>query len=888
MKKGSLLVSFLICLLLLPTVCEGATKWRTLKTEHFTLFYPAELADEAWEVLQTLEYYRPRIEQLTGNRRQHLPVVLNDHGVTANGMANPVYNQIHLYWYPPRAGSIGTVEDWYTLVAIHEYTHILQMTNVGGGAKVLCSVVGDILSPNLWVPDWIIEGIAVYTESQLSSFQGRLNDGLYDAYIGARVADGRFPKILDATFSPHEFQLDGIYTYGGLFLEYLAQTYGEEKLTEFFNRRGSSILASFDAHAKTVFGKSFPQLWEDWKAYETKRFKDFAIDGVPVTTKGWYTAHPTLAAGEEGERMLFYQRLIPVKTGTGSSFYRREIIARNLDTGVEKVVLSSTASLNLPIKIWNNDKLYYGVEEIKPGYDNVIDFSYGMISQIREKDLRTGKDRLVLAGEIRAYDLLPDGRILYACATRNRFGSQLYLYQGEEGSKFLYEVPYLIDEIAAGDERIILSAREKRTGNDLYLFTLATGELKPLVTSAHAEYGITLAGEHLFFQANYGQEYAVYCYDFRTEQISKMTTGGYAAQPAYDPDRDELYFIGLNSHGFDIYRKKATFEEFVPPDYSPATPLAGMAYKVEGLDIKEGSYRDNLATLTPKIFIPFYIYPGIGFYTSGSDAISHFPSYSLILTHDFQDNEWWVDFSLDLTVLPPLMTSLGYSSSELRPLWFNLSYPLLYRLSPGLSKINIGSMLRYGREWGTELIPYVFLGFKYPTTTLDLYFQTPVEDLSYDEPGAKRIGYYGGLNVNQLILNGNLRLQLEGCYDPDSPLRTVFPLLRGYRWPLRATTGGVFTLEYSRPLYQLRTGSWPLKLYFEDLCSSLFVDGAVSDQGEYQLSWGVEFYQELKFLFAGVALNLNPGIGFSFNREGERFIFFTLKVPQNIMKGAVR
>ena len=424
MKKGSLLVSFLICLLLLPTVCEGATKWRTLKTEHFTLFYPAELADEAWEVLQTLEYYRPRIEQLTGNRRQHLPVVLNDHGVTANGMANPVYNQIHLYWYPPRAGSIGTVEDWYTLVAIHEYTHILQMTNVGGGAKVLCSVVGDILSPNLWVPDWIIEGIAVYTESQLSSFQGRLNDGLYDAYIGARVADGRFPKILDATFSPHEFQLDGIYTYGGLFLEYLAQTYGEEKLTEFFNRRGSSILASFDAHAKTVFGKSFPQLWEDWKAYETKRFKDFAIDGVPVTTKGWYTAHPTLAAGEEGERMLFYQRLIPVKTGTGSSFYRREIIARNLDTGVEKVVLSSTASLNLPIKIWNNDKLYYGVEEIKPGYDNVIDFSYGMISQIREKDLRTGKDRLVLAGEIRAYDLLPDGRILYACATRNRFGSQ--------------------------------------------------------------------------------------------------------------------------------------------------------------------------------------------------------------------------------------------------------------------------------------------------------------------------------------------------------------------------------------------------------------------------------------------------------------------------------
>ena len=232
-----------------------------------------------------------------------------------------------------------------------------------------------------------------------------------------------------------------------------------------------------------------------------------------------------------------------------------------------------------------------------------------------------------------------------------------------------------------------------------------------------------------------------------------------------------------------------------------------------------------------------------------------------------------------MNILPPLNTSLGYNSFSDRPFWFDLSYPLYYRLSPGLSTISIGSTLQYGRDWGTEYLPYVLFGFNYPTTTLDFYFETPIEDLSWDEPGSKRVGYYGGLKLNQLFFNGNLRLQVEGFSDPNNHWSAVFPLLRGYKTPLGATTGGAFTLEYSRPLFPLRTGSWPLSFYLEDLYSSLFVDAAVSDQGEYQLSYGAEFFQELKFLIGGITLNLKPGVSFGFNREGEAYISFVLKGP---------
>jgi hypothetical protein len=93
------------------------------------------------------------------------------------------------------------------------------------------------------------------------------------------------------------------------------------------------------------------------------------------------------------------------------------------------------------------------------------------------------------------------------------------------------------------------------------------------------------------------------------------------------------------------------------------------------------------------------------------------------------------------------------------------------------------------------------------------------------------VGYYGGFGGHQLFFDGDLNLKLYACHDPDNYWSDVLPLLRGYDQPLPGTTGGAFTLEYVRPLIPLRTGSWPLCLYLEDLYTALFVDAAVPSKG---------------------------------------------------------
>lgn len=162
-------------------------------------------------------------------------IVIDDTGISFDGSDDPLYSRIHLLRAHPD-GWAGT-ENWWSLVGVHEYTHQLSLTKTSGLSDLLTGIFGkfELFIPNILAPGWIVEGITTYSESQLTPYQGRLNDGVYDAYMATRVKDGRLPSILDASNVPSEFQkIDIIYAYGDEFMDYLAKTYGEEKITQSF------------------------------------------------------------------------------------------------------------------------------------------------------------------------------------------------------------------------------------------------------------------------------------------------------------------------------------------------------------------------------------------------------------------------------------------------------------------------------------------------------------------------------------------------------------------------------------------------------------------------------------------------------------------------------
>ncbi|MGE5623448.1 MAG: TolB family protein, partial [Methanocella sp.] len=171
-----------------------------------------------------------------------------------------------------------------------------------------------------------------------------------------------------------------------------------------------------------------------------------------------------------------------------------------------------------------------------------------------------------------------------------------------------------------------------RANAGLFAFDLATEELRPLVDTDWVETAPALYGDRLFYAANVGRVWSIYAYSLSTHRIERLTRQGFARAPAYDPATGELYYLGLTSAGYDLYRKPEALRhaENVEPSeltgFLPSVPVADRpASPRDPATFRHGDYRDDLRTLAPAFHYPLYESDGgserSGFVLAGSDAI---------------------------------------------------------------------------------------------------------------------------------------------------------------------------------------------------------------------------------------------------------------------------
>lgn len=151
----------------------------------------------------------------------------------------------------------------------HEYVHIMHMELGAGAVKGVRKVLGrnGLLFPHALTPSMLIEGLAVYLETNKKLGYGRLQGSVYDMQMRMEVASGKLNDLEQVVVASREWPLGSQYLYGAYFIEYLVATYGEEKLAIFLQDYSRKLLPYFllNGSAETVFGKDFFQLWDDFK-----------------------------------------------------------------------------------------------------------------------------------------------------------------------------------------------------------------------------------------------------------------------------------------------------------------------------------------------------------------------------------------------------------------------------------------------------------------------------------------------------------------------------------------------------------------------------------------------------------------------------------------------
>jgi Tol biopolymer transport system component len=294
--------------------------WLTMDTPHFEIhFHQGEFALAA-KVARIAENAHERLVPLF----DHVPsertqIVLTDDADFANGSATPLfYDLVHGYAATPDPRStISDFDDWVAELIEHEYTHILHLDTIEGIPRVANTVFGKIWIPNGAQPGWFIEGIAVLAESEISG-AGRVRATTGEMSVRAEALSGGLPRIDRLSNLPLAWpRANDWYTVGGRFLTWIGDQYGLGALRDLSHDYGGrAIPLALNLSAEHVLGKSYLDLYEEFRAAEEKKAQalrsEVRAEGEtqvePLTHLGELTHSPRWSADSS---VLYYLNVGP-------------------------------------------------------------------------------------------------------------------------------------------------------------------------------------------------------------------------------------------------------------------------------------------------------------------------------------------------------------------------------------------------------------------------------------------------------------------------------------------------------------------------------------------------------------------------------------------------
>jgi hypothetical protein len=256
-------------------LADPRVDWQTADTDHFRIHYRSTQRSQAEAVARAAERIWPKVTKaLDWQVRGRTEIVVYNEFDLANGFTTPLpFNMIGVFLAPPDEGELLDNQAWLDLLLVHEFTHAVHLDKVRGGPRILQTIFGNVpwFIPNIFQPGWMLEGLAVYQESTPAAGEGRLRGPLYEAWLRAERKKG-FLTLREINSDGRALPLNKQYLYGAYFMDYVARTYGPDKLTAIVERySGNIIFPRLHSAPFGATGKMMDELWEGFIADLTQQ-----------------------------------------------------------------------------------------------------------------------------------------------------------------------------------------------------------------------------------------------------------------------------------------------------------------------------------------------------------------------------------------------------------------------------------------------------------------------------------------------------------------------------------------------------------------------------------------------------------------------------------------
>ncbi len=239
--------------------------WRTAETAHFRIHFEDEARPAALRVGDIAERaHLVLARELSWTPKDKVDVVLYSGVDYANGFASPLpFNRTGIFLAAPTQGELLDRSEWLELVLLHELTHVFHLDKAHGAPAGLRQVFGRLVwtFPNALQPSWLVEGLAVQSESRAGNGAGRLRS----AYFEAQLRDERkrgFISLREINADGRRQPVNRNYLYGAYFFDYLTRQYGADAAARHVDWYSRQVWP-FRVHNSTVAvtGKQMDQVW---------------------------------------------------------------------------------------------------------------------------------------------------------------------------------------------------------------------------------------------------------------------------------------------------------------------------------------------------------------------------------------------------------------------------------------------------------------------------------------------------------------------------------------------------------------------------------------------------------------------------------------------------
>lgn len=510
---------------------DPALRWRTIETRNFQIHFAEHNRAQARLAASTAERIYPSITSILAwqpRRRTH--IVLLDSADFANGYASPLpFNYSAIFLSPPDDGELLQNQDWLELVLTHEFFHIVHLDKASGTPLSLRNVLGRLLPffPNVLQPGWVIEGLAVYAESEPQRGYGRMGQAFFEGMMRAEVDRG-LRSLREVNARGRGFPLNRDYLYGSYFFAFLRERYGEGVVSRFIdNYSGNMAPFKVDSNAALTTGKPMDELWVEYHDWLRVRFGASGSDAAQGTelARAFSLSSPVLAAG--GGRWYVqadgYTRPKLMLDG-------RVLLEVEPDT---RIAATEGGVLLAERDICDNHNLLYSLQRIDGR------------GQRREV---SGCSRHRFAADV------GDGRIAAVAVTS---GEARVVLVGDEQVLYRAKVGESITGLAAKRGRVVITSL---LGGVWSLIDISHAGQRVLVADRAVKHSPRLSesGEDVFFIADYDKTYDVW--SLRQDVLARWTRAPYGVREMSEPSRGELLLVTLEADGdaLRLYRLPAS------------------------------------------------------------------------------------------------------------------------------------------------------------------------------------------------------------------------------------------------------------------------------------------------------------------------------------------